>query len=519
VTIPLVLLLSGSFFFQSGTSIQSGTVSQKAESKDCAINVANVTGNVVSSCSGIPPAALEPLNRELRKRRLSEDASRREAESWRQKYESLESELVSAGISGALQEKARALLELGDLAGAATVLDEATKKGDEQINELAATHYLRAKVAELSFDVKTQIDQLGIAYRLAPKAIMIATEYGNVLTGYGRLKEAESVFSGLLEDANTAKVIPMQAATLTNEANSFKFQGRLAEAQDNLLKAASLWELCVKTQPFALTNKATALDGAAEIALLRLHFEEATQLIREALDTEQIALAQETDTARSQLERLNLGHILLSDCDIATESRDFDAASDALTNAIKQAEEISDPTLLHKRQQLLGVAKRSQCLVAAEQQHPMDGLKLCGEAISALSTLEDEEGGKYKGSLAFAYLNQGLVQEDLKMWKSAVESLTKSKALFKEKVDQGQRQYQSNLASAAFYLVAALYYSSGKDAAIEAAREAVVNARELSDPFIQLRQAVLTEAAGLLDESGDHAEAAEYRRELAQLRR
>src|ERR1035438_2702579 len=134
----IAILALSPFFLQSGVSIQSGTINQRAESRDCALNVANVTGNVtVQNCPGIPAQAIQGLNRELKARRLSEDQARQEAETWRQKYEALQATLASAGLSQALLEKASTYLNQGDLAQAAQAFDEALKQQDQQVLEVA----------------------------------------------------------------------------------------------------------------------------------------------------------------------------------------------------------------------------------------------------------------------------------------------------------------------------------------------------------------------------------------------
>ncbi len=69
----IVVLLSIFALQQNGTTVQTGTITQSNKSNDCTFNVAAVAGNVyVENCPGIPPKALEGLNKELKARRLSE---------------------------------------------------------------------------------------------------------------------------------------------------------------------------------------------------------------------------------------------------------------------------------------------------------------------------------------------------------------------------------------------------------------------------------------------------------------
>jgi Tfp pilus assembly protein PilF len=511
MTLLATLVLSAPLLLQSGVSMQSGTVSQKAESRDCALNVANVTGNVtVEGCPGIPAKALEGLNRELKARRLSEDQARREAEDWRQKYEGLQASLASAGLSQALLQKASTYMEQGDLTQASKALDEALKQEDQQVMEAASTHYYRAKVAELAYDTKTEAEQLEVAYRLAPHAIIISTEYGNFLTQYGRPSEAEAVFKSLIDDATQGKAIVIQAGTLINVAGSLLFQGKLPEAKEKFLEAASLWDVCSKNHARnSLINEAVAFSGASNVARLQMHLEEAKELMGKAIALAKSSLALEGDVPSAQNDKLNLAGFLLSSVDSYMLGGDLDAAFSACEEAIKIAKEIVAPDLANRGKSYVGVAKTSECLITARRMNPLLAQEYCDGAVAILDPMKDIEGGRFKSKLAQAFFMKGLVQEDMQLWSQALISLKRADALWSEVLETGQSQYKVEQAKAVFYSVGAALYSGDRDVAADNARRAVLLTDGLPPDLFDFQTLVLTQCAAALDGLGNHTEAAE----------
>jgi tetratricopeptide (TPR) repeat protein len=505
------LLMSAPLLLQSGVSMQSGTVSQKAVSRDCALNVANVTGNVtVEGCPGIPAKAIEGLNRELKARRLSEDQARREAEDWRQKYEGLQASLASAGLSQALLQKASTYMEQGDLTQASKALDEALEQEDQQVAQAAATHFYRAKVAELAYDTKTRGEQLEAAYRLAPHAIIIANEYGSFLTEYGRPSEAEVVFKSLIDDATQGNAIVMQAAILINVAGSLAFQGKLSAAKEKYLEAASLWDVCSKNHvPNSLVPEAVAFAGAAQIALTQNHLAEAKEPMGRAVALAKSSLMLEGDVPPAQNDKLNLAGFLLSSANLNVAAGDLDAAFSDSEEAIKIAKEVVAPALANRGKSYVGVAKTSECLITARRMSPLLAQEYCDGAVAILDPMKDVEGGRFKSKLAQAFFMKGLVQEDMQLWSQALISLKRADALWSEVLETGQSQYKVEQAKAVFYSVAAAFNSGDRDAAVEYARRAALLTDGLPDELFDFHAQVLTESASLMDSLGNHTEAAE----------
>jgi len=514
-----MLALGASFLLQNGVSIQSGTISQKSEARDCAINAANVAGNLtVVNCPGIPAKALEGLNRELTKTRLSADQARRQAEEWRQKYDGLQALLSSAGLSQLLIQKASSYLAQGDLTQASAALDEALKQNDQEVATAAAAHYFRAKLAELEFDAKTYGEQLGVAHRLVPNAVIISNEYGIFLTVHGHPLEAESIFKELIDDATQAKVVDMQAASLINASGALKFQGRLSEAKEDLLEAAPLWEVSFRQhKPNALNNEAVAFSGAAEIALLQQHSEEAKELIGKAVALAKSNLTQEGSVPSSQQDRLNLADFLLTASEIYTDVGDLDAAFSLSEEAYENAKQITAPDLANRGKGLTGNAKTSESLITARRMNRTLALKYSDDAVAILDPMKDTEGDRFKGDLANALFVRGAVQEDMGQWSNALASFERSEALNNELQKAGQSQYKIQQAKASWYAIGAALNSGDRGAAEEYARKAASLVDGLPPDFVGLHTQILAECAGALNILGDHAEAAEVIRKRDRL--
>jgi hypothetical protein len=534
MTLAATLVLSAPFLLQNGVSIQSGTISQKAESRDCALNVANVAGNVtVQNCPGIPAKAIEGLNHELKARRLSEDQARREAEDWRQKYEGLQASLASAGLSQALTKKAQSCLEQGDLTGASKALDEALKQQDQQVLEAASTHYFRARVAELAFDTKLQGEQLETAYRLAPHVFNIATVYGNFLNRYGRPSEAESVFKKLIDgatpgnaDAVKENAIATQAAILIGVAASLSYQGKFAEAKENYLEAASLWEICSRQQvEDSLNNEAVAFSAAAYIARVQLHREEAQELIGKAIALARRSLTQEKDSSPLQIHRFDLVDCLLSSAETYVDAGDLDSGFAACEEAIRVAMGVSAPVgisaldLANLVKGYLGRAKTLECDIFSLRHNPLTARGYCDDALLLLARIKDQNGGPFQPDLAKAYFMSGLVQEDMHLWTKALASFRQADSVWSELLEKGQPQFKIDQAKVLFYSIGAAFYSGDKHAAADYARRAVLLADSFPPEFNEFRGQVLREAAKLMDIVGSHTEAAEFNRERDKLMR
>jgi len=499
------------FLLQSGASIQSGPITQKAESRDCALNVANVTGNVtVINCPGVPAKAIERLSRELTARRLSESKARQEAEDYRQKYEALQATMASAGLSQALLQKASSYLAQGDLTQASKVLDEALEQEGPQVMQAATTHYYRARVAELSFDTKTEAEHLEAAYRLAPQSAEIANAYGIFLIQHGRPAEAELVFKRRLNETTKPEDV---AGTLVNMASSLRFQGKLSEAKEKFLEAASLWDACSKQHvQNSIHNETVAVDGAADIAFAQQDFEEAKELYERAIALGKISVRQSSDPYTGALFRLDLSRYLLSLGRAYEITGDLDSAFSSCEDAAKIAKEPTVLGLSNHAKSIVGEAKTLECTITAQRGNPVLAQTFCDEALDTLDLIEDAEGGEFKGEVASALFARGLVQEDIHRWSQALLSFTQAAALLDDLLKNGQAQFTVAEANAVLHAMGAALNSGDKGAAVENARHAVSLTDDLSPDLIDFHTQVLKESADVLDKLGHHGEAAEILR-------
>jgi tetratricopeptide (TPR) repeat protein len=501
----LFLSLSG----QNTNQVQTGAISQtqQAQSRDCAVNVAAVTGNVIVTCPGIPPKALEGLSRELKARRISEAQARREAEEYRQKYEGLESVLASAGLSEQLEQKALSNLQEGDLPGAAKALDEALKQRDQQVSRAADAHYYRAKVAELSFDSKTQGENLEAAYRLAPHSVVVDTDYGLYLIKYGKPAKAEEVLKSLLDEATVGKNVEMQAASLINLGSSLQFQRKFVEAKEAYLRAAILWDAGYKRHVHnALNNEADALLGAANIGLLQAHFEEAENLFSRAIELEKQALSEETDISNAQSYRLLLARAEEGHGDAYLSMGKLEEAYASYENAAETAKASTSDKLRYSARSSLGGALTQECLVLALQGHTEAALARCEDANAILGPLEDTEGGMHNHQVASSLFRLGTVQEDLKLYGAALTNFTKASAIWARLVSAGQPIFLEMQATAVWLQIGAAYNSKDYATALASARSAVQLSDEFPSALGDLHRAILTDAVKILEGYGTHEE-------------
>jgi tetratricopeptide (TPR) repeat protein len=497
-----LLFLPLAFALQTGVSIQSGSVTQQATSKDCAINVAGVAGTVVATCPGIPPRALEGLNRELRKSRRSEDQARHDAEKWREKYDALEATLASSGLSQALMQKADADLNEGNLEQAAQALDEALKQQDQETLQAASTHYLRAKVAEVAFDTKTELDQLATAHRLAPQAIIITTEYGNLLSDLGQPAEAERVFSELLAEAEAAKNIQAQAMSLMNRAASFRYQYRYAEALDDLIQAAGLWDLSARNNAAnARNNQAIAYSSAADVSLLEGHPEEAKMMFDKAVQAEQFEL--QIPGGKADREGgLNLSVILLHYAQMLLGFGDLQGASDKNSLAVNYSTGQVDRSLQVRQTAVQAELKSFDCLLQARKGNLKAAEKLCDQSIVALDAIRsqvDNHGHNYKSNLAEAFFYRGAVAEDEKDWTPASISFKKALSIWKEIVDENAKQYALEQVRADWYLTGALYFMGNKEEATLEAHRTIDLANKLPPQLSEFARQAIKECSSVLE--------------------
>lgn len=507
-----IVLLARPLSAQTGPTVQTGAISQQARSNDCAVNIAAVSGKAIVNCPGVPASALRPLIREFEARRLSEEAARREAEKWRQNYEQLQSSLADAGLSQALRQRAYACLKEGDLKGAEAALDQEIKQEGQQVQEAARTHYLRGKVAELAFDRKTELEQYGVAYRLLPRSIEIALDYGNLLDEYGHPAEAEAVFNSLLEDASQVKAANLEAATTLSLGGSLGYQGRFEEGKEKSLEAASMFDLLSKKhEKSAICDEAVALSDAAEMARMQSRFAEAEQLTARAISLSGQCIDEELDPAT--LKRLHLTHakFLLLEAEIDIDLHDLGDALKISEEAEIEARRVSStaPTKLTKSIHAGALRVRCQVLEAQRKFDAAQGY--CNESIGILDPLKGADGGAFDSDLAETLLTTGTVQEDRKLYGQAVESYQSAEVLWTELVERGQDQYRGRQTWAALRLINAARYSGNIDAAKAFARRAVLLSDRLPPALIDLHVMVLFEASWFFDQIGERAEAAEYR--------
>jgi Tfp pilus assembly protein PilF len=501
-------LLPAVLIMQSESSISSGRVDQEAISKDCAMNVANINGNVtIQNCPGVPIKALNTLNRELKARRLSEAQAKRSAEEWREKYESLQSQMASAGLSVALLKKALAFLESGDLAAASKVLDEAAKDQDQAILQAATIHFYRGKVAELQFDYDVERAEFKAAYLLAPHSVMIANDYGIFLSHFGPLSESDQVFRTLLSEATAANALALQAATLINDAGTLLFQGRFAEATEDYLNAASLWATCYKAhEANSLNNEAAAFSGAAKAAFAQQRFEEGKGFINRAISLYEASLKSANELSGSQ-NRLSLGRAFLISGDLELASGHLDFANSKYEQAKNFAENSFPDDLADQAKVISGDAQSSECYISARRGLLGKARAECDSALAALDPMRGRSGNKYNGDLAQALFIDGLVREDQREWSEALHSFQQAESLWDSLVQLGESQFGLDRAKASFYSIGAAFNCRNKELTIHNARHAVLLSEGLSPAYVEFHKLVLSEAAAAMEGFGERTEA------------
>jgi hypothetical protein len=337
---------------------------------------------------------------------------------------------------------------------------------------------------------------------------LIALDYGNLLTAYGRSAEAEEVFKVLQGEASQAKATSLTAASTLNLAQTLQYQGKWSQSKEDFLAAATLFESASKSQEKeALNNEGVALAGAAHVAYLQRDFSEAQALILRAIQAARLNMSLEKTASSAQRNSLTLSGFYLLAADAFLASNNLADASAMCLKAQEQNESISDPEYRTAARAATGVKLRTQCLISAKGKQPELARTECDESLKILEPLQAASGGKYRSALAESEFMMGLIQEDLQDFAKAVTHFESADKQWVELLGQGQTQYTGQYARTMLYLAIAQYRAGDNASAIMNVRKAAALGEQL--PSGPILAAILTESASLLTNLGSSSEAME----------
>jgi tetratricopeptide (TPR) repeat protein len=243
------------------------SVTQKAQSSTCAINAANVGGNLTIACEGIPSRALRALEIELNSRRVSEQQAREEANRWHTQYDELLRSVSEAGLSEGLRIQALRLLESGELLEAAKIFDKAITQDAPAVQQVASMHFTRGLIAEIQFDTSSALAHYERAWSFAPGNPIVASAYSNLLLKVHSYGKAAEVFEALLDHPSSLPGGKESiAASFLNVGSAYKILRRFGDAEKAYSNAKKLFEEVAQQGSLsAKRNEAAAVLGTATL--------------------------------------------------------------------------------------------------------------------------------------------------------------------------------------------------------------------------------------------------------------
>lgn len=163
----------------------------------CSPTVANVIGNVVIKCVGVPPPVHKRLTEELARLKVTHHLETQQlvdqANNWARAYKKLNERLQQLPGNPAEAQEIRQLIANGQIEAAAVRVDAGIERYDKQLATLAEYHYLRASIAILSFDMVDAAHHFRLAYQYQPANSTYLRDYASVLIEQGQLVQAESL--------------------------------------------------------------------------------------------------------------------------------------------------------------------------------------------------------------------------------------------------------------------------------------------------------------------------------------
>lgn len=163
----------------------------------CSPTVANVVGDVVIKCIGVPPPLHKKLSEELERLKVTHHLEVQqlvaEANDWVRRYNELNKRLQQLTGSPAEIQEIQKLIASGKIEAAAARLDAGIERYDKHVATLAEYHYLRAGVAVLSFDRVNAMRHIRLAYQYQPANPTYLLDYASTLIEQGQFAQAENL--------------------------------------------------------------------------------------------------------------------------------------------------------------------------------------------------------------------------------------------------------------------------------------------------------------------------------------
>jgi Tfp pilus assembly protein PilF len=438
----------------------------------CSPVFANVTGNVIVTCIGVDPSALERLNTLLGREKLRNDELTRRANEWAEKYHELGKRLAEAGQDSELSRQAEEYLHHGELDKAGTILDKILSKEEKDVDRTAANHYNRALAFELQFEPSQALPHLEKAYRYRPENFDYALAYASLLQMQNQPQTAEPILLeavGRLRTLRTpepAKYGAIFASALDLLGVTQVKLGKLASSLKQMNEVIAL-----RRQLGDKADLAMSLNTAAVMYRNAKDYDGAEHAYDEALEIER-ALA-EHNPAYIPTLALTLNNI----SNFYLETGQTDAARESMQQALETYRELSRDDKAFEPD--FAESLHNFGVVLYENGDESGAVKQYEEALPLIRNLANNNPDRYRPSLAGTLDDLGNTYESLEKYDSAVKASGDAVAIYKDLVRTGNSQFRRDLAVALDNL--AIHYRHMHDTknGIEAFEESILISRNL----------------------------------------
>jgi tetratricopeptide (TPR) repeat protein len=246
----------GSSPLHPGMSRRDGEEIFQSTAQDASPVIADVRGNVRIVCNGINPVAVQRLNRELNRLKLSDQARIQAANEWAQKYKDQEASLAEWQVNFRdlpplrnLIRKASRLLQAGDLEQSGEVLDQlaaAAKNIQEDATSFhAEVTFSRARNLDLQFRLVDALERYQECHQERPNNIKYAFAYAIALHRLGRQDREETIYNEILDSLaqsyqpTSDTLVPSEsdiwgAKVLNNLAGLYVATGRFDKLKEDI---------------------------------------------------------------------------------------------------------------------------------------------------------------------------------------------------------------------------------------------------------------------------------------------
>lgn len=225
-----VTIILGGVFFASLIRAQNATVTiEQHTSGSCSPRITDVSSTVTINCAGVDPKALERLNEALRSKNLNLKDELKAAEEWASKYLELEKNL-SQPTHGNSKE-AKAALAAGDFDRLEQLLDSEAKALASETQRAARSHFNRAQIFELQFQLSDALPHYQKAYAYEPDNASYALAYARVLQSERQPNQAKDVYAHLLDSLPAHSTDnQIRATALAGLTSAYIASGQVSDA-------------------------------------------------------------------------------------------------------------------------------------------------------------------------------------------------------------------------------------------------------------------------------------------------